>query len=211
MMGGNKPYRGTKYMAATAKTEVKKRGDGPVVISYVDADNKTDHKRVPANVHGILLADRHGKNKSYSIDGLPVNVRQMLIGLGLKRHLEAAARNGADDTGTNVIALADAAFTNLKEGKIYTRIGGGGKGGPGRTFDADIWVEVVKRVSNQAKKPATEKQLTDFRTKITSYTSTDRSEFLKKLQKDPRFKVAYMTLRALKSKGEKEDALSDLF
>jgi len=204
-------------MAQTAKTDGKKtRGDGPVVVMYIDAQNK-EHKRVPADVVQVKVTGKDGKaGKTYAIDSLPVGVRNQLAAFAFARRADIFIRNSVDDDGkVNVLDKADEVFNSLKEGKFYSR--GEGKGGPGRTFDIDLWVETMKVAAAKKGTPATPKQLTTFKSKLEAMQGKDRSTFLMKLTKDPNVKLAKLEIEAKKLGGKKAstsddyNALSDAF
>lgn len=196
-------------MAVQAATTAKKtRGVGPVTISYIDASNK-EAKRVPDSVSQVKVADKAGKAKNYSVDGLPPAIRNMLAASALAKRMDIFVRNSVDDAGkVNVIDCADEVYASLKDGKFYTR--GEGKGGPGRTFDMDKWVAIARltqdlRVKNDKTgkvKPATEKQLAEFRMSLESLQGKERNAKLLAWIKNPVVKLAKATWEAQQAKKQ---------
>lgn len=206
-------------MAATAKSEpaasVKgKKGEGVVVVRFVDSKDTGDLKRVPADVHAVTVANRKGASKSFVIDQLPPALRNQLAAFALGKRMDIHVRNSAKEDGSDVVEIASQLFEALKAGKFYTRTEG--KGGPGRTFDFDKWVEIMKITADKRKKPATAKNLADFRKKLESFSSPkDRSAYLNGLMKDPVVKVAKNEVEAREEKKKigttDYDALADAF
>lgn len=203
----------------------KKRGTGPLVITYIGADNK-EGKRVPENGSQLKVASRDGKSKVYSFDGLPVAVQKQLGMLAFAKTLDIFARNGAKEDGANVMTLVEEKYASLKDGKLYSR--GEGKGGPGRSFDYDKWVTIGKmiqdiRVKNKVEdkrtgKPvvaATDKDLAKLRLKLESMLPKDRQKYILDMGKNPIAKLAKSQYEAMAAKkamdSDEEDDDLDLF
>lgn len=210
--------------ASTTETKARgKKGDGPVTVSYIDGDNKPS-KRVPAVVSAIVVTPRSAPDKavSFSPDNLPVAIRAMLVAAAVAKRIDQNIRNGVEPgaTAEQVIAKANEAFELLNSGKLYSRAEGAGVAGAGRPFDYDLYVEAIKMTADVKKKPATDAQLSAFKTKLEGMTPKDRREHLVKLQKDPVFNVSLKKVQAsraqaaLKTKGANVDgidALADAF
>lgn len=205
-------------MAEAAKTRGRKaKGEGPVEIMFVDANNK-EHSRVPANVHGLVIKAKSGKVQSFAISSLSPAIMAQMAADALKRKMSMHIGSGYDAAKDNVISLAVEAFENVKTGKLYVRAEGG-KGGPGRSFDVAYWVAVTARAAkllndNDPKKhkiPA-KSQLEALAAKLTAANTQGRDDWKKKNIKNPVFNLAKKQIDAEKAgaaaKGSTEEALS---
>lgn len=215
-------------MASATEIETKprgKRGDGPLVITYGDAANKNDHKRVPESVTSVIVTDKTGKkSKTYSVEKLSPAIRNQLAALALSSKIKVYVNNSAEEDGSDAIECADEVYKLALDGKLYAR--GEGKGGPGRTFDPSIWVESVKQATEmQAKsgvkntktgqpiKAATDAQLEALRTKLMSMAPKERTQEILKFQRNPIINLCYQQLKAAKAKeaakGVKTESIVD--
>lgn len=195
-------------VAETVKKTRGKKGDGPVVVSYITSKNE-ESSRVSVDVEQIKVADRQGKSKLYPVSIVGAAALKQLAAFAFAKQLDLYIRNTTD--GKDVLACADAKVASLKEGKFYTK--GEGKGGPGRSFDIELWVDSLIATANQKKKPASEKQLENFRLKMMSLGGKERREFCNKLLTDPVFKVNKKSIELKRAsadakKGGDFDALS---
>jgi hypothetical protein len=205
---------------AQTATTGKKRGTGPLKITYIDDAGKQDHKRIPENVTGVLVATKDGKSKSYMISDLPPVIRNQMVGAALAKRIDIYVRNTADEAvPASVVQAADGVFSTLKGGKFYTRGGDGSGKATGPKFDIDLWIEIMS-AAQKAKngKDATPKQITDLRTKLTAITGRERAQMLAKWTKDATVKLCKLEIEAKRAKaaakGKKAgdyDALKDLF
>lgn len=177
----------------TATTETKEeRKEGPLSIEFVDKDDKTS-TRVPENVVGLIVTQRNGElQQRYDFSEFPAHILTGLAASGAKKMMETYARNGADETGSNIIELMNKQFATLKSGKLYTRAGNGeSKGARASKFDYEFWQAVAVRFTKaKAGREPTEKELITFRSKLDSYTPKDRLAFLRKQEENPIFKLA---------------------
>lgn len=194
-------------VAATAVTHGrKKKGDGPVTVSFIDSENKS-FKRVPAGVHSVVVADRHNKVKQYSMSAIPPTVVMQLAADALKKRLDAHGRNSANDKGDNVIENTDKLFEAIKKGKIYLK--GEGKGSPGKKFDFDLWIDTMvlatdlMNLKNPKQKLMTAKNKEAMRIVLEAKTPTERTEQVKKWKSNSIFSLAYARIKA---KREEEAA-----
>lgn len=197
-------------MAVQAATNGKKtRGDGPVSFVFIDGSNK-EHKRVADGASQVKVLAKGGKTKTYNVSTLAPAVIMQLATMEFKKRLDIKIRNTVkDDANAEVIAIADEDYAALKEGKLFSRKEGGA-GGPGRTFNFDMWVTIAKYASDiiakadktGKRKPASDKQLADFRGKLEAMTPKDRTAQLKKFREKPVYALAeaqYKTEQAKKA------------
>lgn len=199
-------------MAKTENTEGKKtRNAGPVVVTFVDSKGKNDNKRVTADVTGVMIADRKGGNKVYTIDSIPPAVRNGLVAFALASRAKTYVVNNIDDDHGNVIPLADKVYSDFAAGKLYSRGGGEGGAKPGRKFDPTDWVEAVRMsVERQAKskkllkngKPVQEMtatQVEDLKQKLIAMTPKDRLELINgKFRQNGLIAACYASIQAKK-------------
>lgn len=201
-------------MATQAAPAKKTRGNGPLVISFVGSDNK-EGKRVSDGAQ-VKVADKAGKSVVFSFDSLPVAIQKQLGIKALAKELDIYGRNGADDNGSNVLDLVKEKYSAFKDGILYSRAEGG-KGGPGRSFDFDKWVQVAKlrqdiRVKNKVQDKngkvvvaATEKQLESYRLKLEGMTPELRKAHTAEIAKSPIGKLALSQYMALQAKAAMDD------
>ncbi len=196
-------------MAVQQADGKKTRGDGPVSFMFIDASNK-EHKRVVDGGSQIKVVAKGGKTKTYNVSTLAPAVILQLATEAVKKRFDTFVRNTVkDDATVEVLACTDDSFALLKEGKLYSRKEGGA-GGPGRTFNFDMWVTIAKYASDiiakadktGKRKPASDKQLADFRGKLEAMTPKDRTAQLKKFREKPVYALAeaqYKTEQAKKA------------
>lgn len=192
----------------TVKKARGKKGDGPVIVSYISSKNE-ESSRVSADVEQIKVADRHGKSKLYAVNSVGASAMKQLAAFALAKKIDLYVRNTSD--GKDVLACADAQIANLKDGKFYAK--GEGKGGPGRSFDTQLWIDTIVATAQQKKKPLTEKQIDQFGAKLMSLGGKERREFCNKLLSDPVFKVCQLNIKSKRAsaeakKGSDYDALA---
>lgn len=194
-------------MADAVKKTRGKKGDGPVVVSYVNNKNE-ESTRVTADVEQIKVADRHGKSKLYPVSIVGAATLKMLAAHNLAKALDLYVRNSTD--GTDVLKCADAKIAALKDGKFYSK--GEGKGGQvGKPFDYDLYIDAICATADQKAKagkvikstgkkvePASDAMRDRARIKLMSFaTGKERREFIDKhLMSDPVFKTNFLTLQA---------------
>ena len=206
----------TKEVAEKSATHSRgKKGDGPVVITYLN-DKGEEGKRVSENTVAIRIADKGGNSVELSVNDLAPATRNQLIILGATKRVDTFVRNGAKQDGANVIQLATGVISSLKSGIIYSRKEGSGTGA-GRPFDYAFYRLVMEATANAKKTPASEKQLDKWEEKLKARTPSDRKAYIAGLRLDPvfnvQFKKADAARLALASKGKTSDhdALADLF
>lgn len=194
-------------MATQAAT--KKRADGPVKITYLDAAGKS-HDRVPANVASVNVLDRSAnKSTVYKLDDLSDEILCQLAAQGFGKRADITARNAVKaDPKASVTTVTSELWSNLKSGKFSTR--GEGKGGPGRTFDFDMWREVWENAWNVKNKnkdpkcptPWTDKHTAKLQAKFDSFTPADRNKYINtQIKNDP--------ILALERNAQKQRALKE--
>lgn len=183
-----------KDVATAEKRTRTKKGEGPYTLAYTDGDNK-DFPRVPANVHAVKITDKAGKVQSFAVSSLPPTIILGLAAEGLYKRLGAGVRNGIDDSGSNSLEIAAKLYASVKEGKL-TVAREGGKGGPGRQFDPQIWVDIMERTAKLKKKATTEKAIADFRTMISALKTDERNSKIKTWMSDPIFATARKQITA---------------
>lgn len=201
-------------MAVQQADAKKTRGDGPVSFVFIDASNK-EHKRVAEGAAQVKAVAKGGKTKVYNVGTLSPAVILQLATLEFKKRLDIKIRNTVkDDANAEVIAIADDEYAALKDGVLYSRKEGGA-GGPGRSFNFDMWVQIAKYASeikaknDKTKKaqPATEKQLAGFRTKLEAMQPKERTAQIKKFKENPYYTLAeaqYKSEQAKKSIADGE-------
>jgi hypothetical protein len=211
-------------MATPTKTEVKKsRGEGPIVVTYADA-TKNDNKRVPTGVKAVVITDRKGNTKPYDLALIPTEVQHQLIALAFGGRVKTYVNNQAKDGDVNVIELSDKIFNDMATGKLYTRSESESGGARGRVFDPSIYVEayrltreaqhkakVINKKSGKPVEPASEKQLKDLATQLTSIKGKDRADQIKKLLTNAVFKKHYLQLQAKNIKTGDVESIDDAF
>lgn len=192
--------------AANGKTEEKasrtKKGEGPFVISFIDADNK-ETPRVPNAVHAVKVVDKSKNEKLFTIGELSPAVKERLAASGLRNILGAGARNGANDDGSNVLDIVSKLFENVKEGKLYAAREGGKSGAPrGRQFDYQLWIDVGIRTKKLRREEApTDAQIANSRLKLEAMTPADRNAKIKQWKDDPFFALAHKEITAERARA----------
>jgi hypothetical protein len=145
MMRADEQHRQREITMADAATRGrKKKGEGPFVINFLDADGK-DFNRVPAAVKNVQVADKKGVKKSFALSEITPATIYQLAASELKRKLNSGISADFDEKSNNVISLAENIFADIKSGKLFQRAES--KPGAGRTFDTGMWVDVVARMS----------------------------------------------------------------
>lgn len=210
-------------MATQAATADKvKRDVGPVKVSYLAADGK-EHDRVIADVKSVKVLQRSdNKAKIYGLDKVPANMVGMLVASALAKRFDISARNAVKaDSKASVIDVSDGIFTNIISGKFSSR--GEGKGGPGRSFDFDMWISVfhaahdMKRKAKPSLPVWTDVQDAKMRAKLEAMDGKARNKYLNETQaKDPVLKLAkteytLANLRTAAKATKGGDAFADLF
>jgi len=203
-------------MAVAEKT----RNEGPMVVTYVSADGKDDHKRVPADVTGVKVLQRSDNTaKVYNLADLPEAIKMGLAAKALAGQQKIFVANHAD--GDNVISLADKIYSDFVSGKLYTRAEGGEK--PGKKFDATIYVHAAvaafaamakKKMtykSGKAIEPMDEAKTEELTVKLTSMSPKDRGLYIKTLKKNKFFDKALMELQAKAKKVDADEEIEELF
>lgn len=208
-------------MTATAATEKKTRGDGPVKVSYANAAAK-DHKRVPTDVSHVVIADPQGKAAEYDVSALPEKVKAALVAFAVAQRLKTYANNNLDEekNGVDVLDLTNKHFAELMAGNLYSASADGTGKKAGKPFDVRIWIDAVKmgaearRKKDANAKMPTEANLQALEQKLLSLAGRERTAFIQQhFMASPFIKSAYMTLKAKKtvSEASSEDALDSLF
>lgn len=207
-------------MANAEATPVKgKKGDGPVVVSYLLADGSTE-KRVSEKTVGVRVADKSGNHTDFNVADVPSSLASLLIASAIAKKVDTQTRNGAKVDGGNVISIANDTFAKIKDGSIFARAERASKGeggAKGRPFDFVLWTEVYTQYRIVRKQPATDEQVKLFDEKIRAQNPTERKEFFGKLMKDPVFegvkkKVELQRIQAkIKKDGAGEVNAMDLF
>lgn len=207
-------------MTATATTEKKTRGEGPVRVTYANASAK-DHKRVPVDVTHIVVADPHGKAVEFNLSDLPEKTIMALAAIGAATRAKTYVNNNIDEelNGSDVTDLAKKVLEDLKSGKLYNGASEGGKA-KGKPFDADMWVEAVRlgaearrKKDPNAKVPSTQ-DLANIKNKLEKLAGLERTAFIQKhFMASPFIKSAYESLKAKKrvADASTEDVLDSLF
>lgn len=193
---------------ATTNTQTapvsRKRGEGPIVVRFIE-EGGNETKRISDKLESIQVANKAGKNISLDLAELPDDVIAALAGFAVAKMVEVYARNHADpEKPETVLTLAQEKFSQLKEGKFYTRAEGGKAG---RTFDFDMYVEIMKRALTSAKRKWTKQMLADYRAKLEAMAGKERTGHILKFMKDPHYKLAAAQVKA--EYAEQEAARAD--
>lgn len=208
----------TATASDTAKRGRAKKGEGPYSIAFVDMENK-EHPRVPANVHSIKIALKDGKSQTFALEFQPGIIKQ-LAAEGLKRRLDASVRNGIGGE-KSALVIAGEVHKAIEDGKLGAPKREGGKGGPGRTFDYDMYVSSIERTaqimkqSNPKAKLPSKQDLANLRTKLEAMSTQERNEKVKQWKQNTAFNVAFAQVKAealsKNSKVTAEQSITDLF
>lgn len=200
-----------------AATEKKARGDGPIIVTYVD-EKSADNKRVTAGVTSVQIKDRKGVVKSYALASIPTEVQHQLIALAFAARVKTYVNNQAKDGDVDVVALSDRIFSDMAEGKVYSRTESEGGAQRGRVFDPSDYVEalrltlesqakagVINKKTNQAVKPASEAQLKQVATQLIALKGKDRAARVKTMMANAVFKKHWLNIQSKKIKVSAED------
>lgn len=195
----------TEVVATETKTRTKK-GDGPVVLNFLDAENK-EAARISDKTVSLQVKDKASGVLAINLGDLPENVVRMLAADALKKRIDSAVRATVDDKGNDkdgnnvVIKTAQEVVARIMSGQIYARTGAaakdGAKGGArGRKFDTGLWVEAMKvaaQIKADAKKvrkdgsphvPASQDQLDKLAAKLEAATPAERKKMTDGFLKD---------------------------
>lgn len=190
---------------STDKKTRAKKGDGPVSFKFINDKNEAS-KRIPDNIDALQVINKAGKSKNLSISGLPVQVIRQLAASAFKVKLNSfAIASVKTNPNADVLGLADELYNNVKSGKLYVR--GEGAKSPGRTFDFDLWVSAMIRMSqitaekNPKVKPFSKKQEADLRARLEAATPADRKVMTTKWMTNPIVKRAVMEIKAERAKN----------
>lgn len=197
------------------------RGEGPMILTYADKAGKADYKRVPNEVKALHVVQRAGnKSKTYNLDEVPQSIKDSLVAFAVAQRGKVYIANHGDENGSNVVALFDAFWNDVKSGKVYSRSADGEK--PGRKFDAVKWADIMKaallamnkkgRINTKTNKPIqpmSEQGYKDFVAALEAASPKERTEKIAGWKKDGFF------LRALKEyefkNTEVDSDATDLF
>lgn len=191
-------------VATEAKTRTKK-GDGPVVLNFLDAENK-EASRISDKTVSLQIKDKSDGVMTVNLGDLPENVVRMLAADALKKRIDSAVRATVDTEGKvdgayAVIKTADEVVKRIMSGQIYARTGAaaktdGEKSARGRKFDTALWVEtmrVAQEIKVNAKKLrkdgtphvlATQDQLDKLAAKFEAATPAERKKMTDGYLKD---------------------------
>lgn len=206
------------------KAEKKTRGDGPISVMYADA-TKQDHKRVPTGVTQVIVKDAKGGWKAYNLADIPTGVQHQLIALAFAGRAKTVVNNQFKaDANLNVVASVDAIFNDMATGKLYSRKESEGGAARGRVFDPSIYVEayrltreaqhkakVINKKSGKPVEPASEKQLKDLATSLTSVKGKDRTALIARYLSNAVFKKHFLMLQAKNIKTGEVESIDDAF
>ena len=197
-------------MTETAKTEDKatrtKKGEGPVVMAFLDGENK-EAARISDKTVALQIKDKNSGVLSFDLSKLPENVVRMLAADALKKRIDSTVRATVDGEGKDeqgnyiVLKTAEEVIARIMSGQIYARTGvtakeGEAKGSRGRPFDFALWVDAMRDAAkikaSQGKKrengavwtEATEDQLSRLRVKLESATPAERKKMTDGFLKD---------------------------
>jgi len=208
-----------------AKRTRMKKGDGPIVVNFLDEKNQVQ-KRITPEIDSVQVVNKAGKTVNYSVSALDVKTLRQLAADSLrKRFVSSAINQFKVDSKVDVLSIAHGVYDNIKSGKLYTR--GEGAGKPGRQFDYDLWVNSMVRSSQikhelgmknklgQIIKPWGKKQAEDIRAMLELATSEKRKDITTKWMNDATVKRAVMEIKADRArkvviKDDGYDALSDI-
>lgn len=195
--------------AAASKRGRMKKEDAPFSIMFVN-DKGEDSTRMPSVIAGIKIVSFDKKAKTYPIDNIPPATMRQLAADSLKREFRATL---ADVTKTNISTLftnSDEFYASAKNGNVFVYKEGGG---PGRSFDFDYWLDVVKRVSEiqvEEKMPKarlmTDKDRDTLRAKWAALTPTEREKNKVEWRKNSIFRRAELQVKLAREENKEEDA-----
>lgn len=220
-------------MTETAKTEAKatrtKKGEGPVVMHFVDSENK-EAARISDKTVRLQVKDKNSGVLDFDLSKLPANVVRMLAADALKKRIDSSVRATVDAEGKDekgefaVIKTAQEVIDRIMGGQIYARTGAGvkegkGTGQRGRPFDFDLWIEAMREASKikagqkkvrengQPWTEATQDQLDRLKAKLEATAPADRKKMTDNFLKDKTvaFAVAKIKAKRAAEAAQKED------
>lgn len=211
-------------MATQAATsDKKKRNAGPMIVTFADSKGKADHKRVVDDVNSVVVSDRKGKSKAYSLDAIPPQVRHQLVASALAARAKIYISNHVDDNESNVIDLADKVYADIVAGKMRAAKEGGKA--PGRQFDPTDYIEAVRMAKQMQAdsgvkgkdgkpiKPASKAQLDQLKTKLVAMPPKERTAEVKRITSNGLVASCLANIKAkrLNEAAKNSEAVDDLF
>src|SRR5512138_2345603 len=105
----------------TEKT-AKKRGDGPIAISFLDAEGK-EHKRVPKGVKHIHVKPKSGDPIKFDLSQLSPDTVMAYAAMGLAGRKKTYVLNhmNTKGDGSDAIPLVNEIWTDALAGNIYAK------------------------------------------------------------------------------------------
>lgn len=220
----------TETTTETKATRTKK-GEGPVVMHFVDAENK-EAVRISENTVRLQVKDKNSGVLDFDLSKLPANVVRMLAADALKKRIDSSVRATVDAEGKDekgefaVIKTAQEVIDRIMSGQIYARTGApkeGGKGGArGRPFDFDLWVEAMREASKikasqkkvrengQPWTEATEDQLARLRAKLEATAPADRKKMTDNFLKDKTVAFAVAKIKTQRAAKAAQDEAGEV-
>ncbi len=201
-----------------AKATRTKKGEGPVVMAFLDAEQKSA-SRINDKTVALQIKDKANGVLSFDLAKLPENVVKMLAADALKKRIDSTVRASVDAEGKNeqgefvVLKTAQEVIDRIMSGQIYARTGTaakeGGKGGArGRPFDFDLWIEGMREASKIKAKQglktksgavwteATQDQLDRLKAKLEATTPAERKKMTDGFLKDKTVAFAVAKIKA---------------
>ncbi len=201
-----------------AKATRTKKGEGPVVMAFLDAEQKSA-PRINDKTVALQIKDKANGVLSFDLAKLPENVVKMLAADALKKRIDSTVRASVDAEGKNeqgefvVLKTAQEVIDRIMSGQIYARTGTaakeGGKGGArGRPFDFDLWIEGMREASKIKAKQglktksgavwteATQDQLDRLKAKLEATTPAERKKMTDGFLKDKTVAFAVAKIKA---------------
>lgn len=198
-------------------TNGKSRGNGPIAITFVDANGKQSKRPSETATKLHVLDKTSGKHKIFDLENLPDSVKwPLLVGMTAKR-VETYARNAhKNKPGSNVLESADFVIENLMKGQIFSR--GDGTGAVKEAaFDYDLWREVMTVAAKLKGKELNDKQLNGFEAGLRALAPKARRADVKARCEDLSVATALKRVQAKRAEyafkkqgGGEYDAFSDL-
>lgn len=185
------------------KTRAKKE-DALVFVDFVNDKNERT-KRIPENVHSLVVTDKNKNSKTYVVKELQLPILVQLATDALRRRFKVLKPVG----DKSVLQLAEEIYTNAKAGKLY--VGGDGAPRQGRSFDVDLWVDAVVAAASVAAqngkaKPISKKGADELRVKLSNMSPTERKTVTAKWGANPLIKRELMKIRAARADQAVKDA-----
>ncbi len=195
--------------ASNGKAKRRARNSGPMQITFVDANGKSDFKRVPAHCTGMRVAVGN-KVHVYTVTDYPEQTITSLAFNALATRAKTQVANHGDDIGSNVFDLIDSVNGDFKSGKLYNKAEGGPRGKP---FDAEMYADAYKQskawmakrnveVTVNGKKvpvkPLTDKEHADLVVWLQTATPDKRKQRTDLWAKNDVFRKMFATLKANK-------------